>query len=225
MIDKTIKKKLIERRELLNNNLIIESIIQKRIGVILESVSNVENIEQIPLRERKKITLALYREFHRLHQTGLINESFDLWGSIQSLFGNLGYGVLEGLIIEPLVNTLLSKIGLGGFFKDTLVSFISTNPSRIVEAFKSCESMTKLLAESISEAVVMMIQKSTGTGGFGYDVIRNVLGKTVKETAFIQGIETSLASTVCEAFDKFIVNTGSVKDKLSQLKSDLTTEK
>lgn len=223
-LQRNIQKKLLEKKQIKEISLIKESIISHRLGIILESIQGYDSIEDIPLKQRKKITASLFREFHILHQTNLITEaeSGGLWGFLQSIFGNVGFGVVEGLIVEPFVNSILSKLGLGGFFKKFLVSFLSTNPMKVIEAFKDCKTMTKLISEALAEATFMMIQESVGAGGFGYDVIRNVLGKAVKETSFISELENKFADTICSGFDSLVKNAKGVKDKLSELKPDTT---
>lgn len=222
-IKSRVRRKLVETKLVKESSLIRESVVKKRIYQILKPVSHVENFYDIPLTERKRISKLLFIEIHRYHQSSIIVESEGLLGMFENIFGNLGFSALEGLLIEPLVNTLLAKLGLSGFFKDFLVSFISTNPERVMEAFKSCESMTKLIAEALAEAVGVMIQKKTGAEGPVYDVIRNLLGKSVKETSFIQGIESEVSKVICGVFDKLIQNTEKVQDKLGELKTSVTS--
>jgi hypothetical protein len=55
-------------------------------------------------------------------------------------------------IAEPMVGTLVGKLGLSGFFKDFITSFIVSDPRRLAKALKSCDELTKLIAESLAEA-------------------------------------------------------------------------
>lgn len=221
-LNNNIRKKLVERKLRQESILIKESIASSRIKTILESVSMYSDVTEIPIDKRRKITAKLYMEFHLLHKRNILEENTGLWAALEGIFGNVGFGVIEGLIVEPFVNTILSKLGLGGFFKKFLVSFLSTNPGRVIEAFKDCKSMTKLISEALAEATFMMIQESVGAGGVGYDIIRNVLGKTVKQAGFVQDLEENLADTVCQGFNKLVSNAEGVKDKLGELKTKAT---
>jgi hypothetical protein len=118
------------------------------------------------------------------------------------LFGNSLSGIVQ-TIVEPLVGSLLGKLGLGGFFKDFLTSFIVSKPQRLALALKDCKELTKLIAEALSEALVMMLQKQTGLEGQGYSFMRNALGDTIKETTFISNLENQLSGIVCGVFNGF----------------------
>jgi hypothetical protein len=104
------------------------------------------------------------------------------------IFGNSLSGVAQ-TIVEPMVNSLLSGIGLEGYFKDFLVSFITSNPTRLATALKSCDELTKLVAAALSEAVFMMIQRQQGLEGQGYTFLRNALGGAVKDYKFVESLE------------------------------------
>jgi hypothetical protein len=135
------------------------------------------------------------------------------------IFGNSLGGIFQ-TVAEPLVNSVLSAIGLKGYFKDFLVSFITTNPARLAKAMKSCEELTKLIAEALSEAVFMMIQRQQGLEGQGYTFLRNALGGAVKDYGFIQSIEKQISGIVCELFGKMNDKASGVYDKL---KTDVTS--
>jgi hypothetical protein len=74
--------------------------------------------------------------------------------------------------------------------------------------------MAKLVGTGIVEAVVMTIQKDKGYGGFGYDLIRNILGNVLDSNEFVQGIENGLSGKICSILGKFTDNTKKVADTL-----------
>ena len=157
---------------------------------------------------------ALFEEIGYLEEQGLMNEQ--VWDFLGKIFGNSLGGIAQ-TIVEPLVNSLLGSIGLGGYFKDFLVSLITTSPLRLAKALKSCEELTKLIAESLSEAVAMMIQNEKGLSGSGYTFIRNALGGAARDTKFIANLEKNLSSTVCSLF-------GKMNDKASDVYGKLKTD-
>jgi hypothetical protein len=219
MLKKDIRKSLIEAKERKEKQLIEQKLVKSRIMMIFESESNMKNFHLLPEEKQFKISYSIFEEIGYLEEQGLINEE-GVWDFIGKIFGN-SVGGLAQTITEPLVNSLLGSLGLSGYFKDFLVSLITTNPARLAKALKSCEELTKLVAESLSEAVVMMIMKDKGLSGQGYVFIRNALGGVAKDYKFTQALEEQLSSTVCSLFDKMNDKASGVYDKLKgDAKSD-----
>lgn len=217
MLDKNIKKAILETKERKEKLLIEENLVKSRIMMIFESEKNIKNFHSLPKKKQEKIAYKLLEEINYLQETNLLNEQ--LMDFLGKIFGNSLGGIFQ-TVAEPLINSLLSGIGLGGYFKDFLVSFITTNPARLAKAMKSCEELTKLVAEALSEAVFMMIQRQQGLEGQGYTFLRNALGGAVKDYGFIQSIEKQISGIVCELFGKMNDKASGVYDKL---KTDVTS--
>jgi hypothetical protein len=179
--------------------------------MIVENEDNIKNFKSLPKSKQQKIAYKLFEEINYLQETNILNEQ--LMDFLSKIFGNAFSGIAQ-TIVEPMVNSLLGGIGLEGYFKDFLVSFITSNPTRLAKALKSCDELTKLVAESLSEAVFMMIQRQQGLEGQGYTFLRNALGGAVKDTAFIKGIETQISGIVCQMFGKMSDKASGVFDKL-----------
>jgi hypothetical protein len=217
MLHKKIKESLLETKNKKETILIEQNLIRNRIMMIVESEDNIKNFHSLPKSKKTKIANKLIQEIAYLQETSLLNE--ELMGFLGKIFGNSLGGILQ-TIVEPMVNSLLSGIGLTGYFKDFLVSFITSNPTRLAKALKSCDELTKLVAESLSEAVFMMIQRQQGLEGQGYTFLRNALGGAVKDTKFIQSIEGQISGIVCQLFGKMNDKASGVYDKL---KTDVTS--
>jgi len=217
MLDKNIKKAILETKEKKEKLLIEENLVKSRIMMIFESEKNIKNFDSLSKKKQEKIAYKLIEEINFLQETSLLNEQ--LMDFLGKIFGNSLGGILQ-TVVEPMVNSLLSGIGLSGYFKDFLVSFITTNPARLAKAMKSCEELTKLVAEALSEAVFMMIQRQQGLEGQGYTFLRNALGGAVKDYGFIQSIEKQISGIVCELFGKMNDKASGVYDKL---KTDVTS--
>ena len=217
MLDKNIKKAILETKEKKEKLLIEENLVKSRIMMIFESEKNIKNFNSLPKKKQEKIAYKLLEEINYLQETSLLNEQ--LMDFLGKIFGNSLGGIFQ-TVAEPLVNSVLSSIGLQGYFKDFLVSFITTNPARLSKAMKSCEELTKLIAEALSEAVFMMIQRQQGLEGQGYTFLRNALGGAVKDYGFIQSIEKQISGIVCELFGKMNDKASGVYDKL---KTDVTS--
>ena len=214
MLKKEIKKSILETKEKKDKLLIEQKLVESRIMMIIESKDNIKKFKTLSEEKQQKMAYALFEEIGYLQEQGLMNEQ--VWDFLGKIFGNSLGGIAQ-TIVEPLVNSILSAIGLGGYFKDFLVSLITTNPLRLAKALKSCEELTKLIAESLSEAVAMMIQNEKGLSGSGYTFIRNALGGAARDTKFIAKLEENLSSTVCSLF-------GKMNDKASDVYGKLKTD-
>jgi hypothetical protein len=132
---------------------------------------------------------------------------------MSKLFGN-GLGNLTQTIFEPIIGKMLKPLFGEGFLTDFLVSYVTSRPSDIIKSFDDCTLMTKLIAEGISESVVMLVQKSTDLTGYGYNFIRNTVGDVLSGTEFISRIENGLENKICDILGEFSDNAEKVIDKL-----------
>lgn len=217
MLDKKIKKAILETKEKKEKLIIEENLVKSRIMMIVESQDNIDNFNLLSEEKKERIAYKLIQEIGYLQETNMLNEQ--LMDFLGKIFGNSLGGILQ-TAVEPMVNSILSGIGLKGYFKDFLVSFLTTNPARLAKAFKSCEELTKLIAESLSEAVFMMIKRQQGLEGAGYSFLRNALGGAVRDTAFISGIEKEISGIVCQLFSKM---DDKASDVYQKLKGDVTS--
>jgi hypothetical protein len=200
MLDKQIKKVLLETKEKKEKQLIEENLVRSRILMIVESEDNIKNFNNLPKEKQEKIAYSLIHEIKFLGENDLLNEQ--LMGVLDKLFGSSMSGIAQS-IAEPLIDSLLSKIGLSGFFKDFLTSFLATDPRRLLLALKDCRELTKLVVEGLVEAVVISLQRKTGLEGRGYSFIRNALGSTIRGTQFSTNLENQLSDIVCSVFNGF----------------------
>jgi hypothetical protein len=212
MLDKKIKKVILETKDKKEKSLIEENLVKKRIFTIVESQEIIENFQFLPEGKKLKIALGLMEEIRFLDENQILNEQ--LMDYLGKIFGNVGLSAVSQTIAEPLVGTLVGKLGLSGFFKDFITSFIVSDPRRLAKALKSCDELTKLIAESLAEAFVQMMQRKAGTEGYGYSLIRNALGGAIKQTSFVSGLEDQLSDIVCGIFDKYTNKASGVYNKL-----------
>jgi hypothetical protein len=180
----------------------------------VESQEIIENFQFLPEGKKMKIALNLMEEIRFLDENKILNEQ--LMDYLGKLFGNQGLSSIVQTIVEPLVNSILSGIGIpDGFIKNTLISLFTSNPLELSRALKSCEALTKLVAESMVEGLVMMIKQQQGLEGKGYTIIRNLLGGAIKDTKFVQGLESQLTGIVCEIYRNFNKKASDVYTKLT----------
>ena len=213
MLEKNIKTTLLEIKEKKESILIEQNLVKNRIMMIFESETNIKNFKKLPKSKQKKLAHKLVSEISFLNESNILNEQDGLMGFLKGIFGNSLSGILQ-TIVEPMVNSLLSGLGLTGYFKDFLVSFITTNPLELAKALKSCEAMTSLVAQALSEGLAMMIMREQGLEGSGYTFLRNALGGAVKDTKFIESIESQISGIVCQLYDSMTGKASEVVDKL-----------
>lgn len=214
MLDKKIKKAILEAKDNKERLIIEENLVKSRIFTIVESQEVIDNFEFLPEGKKMKIALNLMEEIRFLDENQILNEQ--LMDYLGKLFGNYGLGGVVQTVVEPLVNSLLSGIGIpNGFLKDTLISLFTTHPLELSKALKSCQALTKLVAESMAEALVMMIQRQQGLEGKGYSILRNTLAGAISDTKFAQNLVGQLETIVCEIYSNFNKKASDVYTKLN----------
>ena len=210
-IQKDLKKVLKETKLKKERLLIEEKLVENRVLNIFESEENIKNLHLLSEKKRLKLAWALMEEIRFLDENKILNEQ--LGDFLGRLFGGALSSLLQ-TIVEPLVNSVLGGLGITGFFKNFLVSALTSNPKQLAAALKDCKALTTLIAQSLSEALFMMIQEKSGLEGGFYTFLRNSLGGAVKDTEFVKKIEGFIGDFVCKTYDKLANNAGAVVDKL-----------
>lgn len=214
MLEKKIKKSLIETKEKKEKLLIEEKLIKDRISMVFEGVKSEKDFKKLSEEKQLKLSVKFIQEMNFLESNGLINEQLD-WGSLlKTIFGG-AFGSVSQTMVEPFINSVLSSLGFKeGFVKNFVISYLTSRPSDVIKSFSDCGMMTKLVSRAVVESMVMTLQREKGYGGFGYDLIRNQLGTVLESTDFISGIEKGLQETICGVMEKMSLNTKGVADKL-----------
>lgn len=210
-IQKDLKKVLKETKERKEKLLIEENLVRTRITNIFESEKNIKNFQSLPEKKKLKLAWALMEEIRFLDENQILNEQ--LGDFLGKLFGGSLASVLETLV-EPLVNSILSGLGVTGFFKNFLVSALTSNPKELARALKDCRALTTLIANSLAEALAMMIQEKSGLQGGFYTFLRNALGGAVKDAGFVNKIEDFIGDIICNTYNKLAGNASNVIQKL-----------
>jgi len=211
MLEKKIKRAILEAKDNKERLLIEENLVKSRILMIIESEDNIKNFNKLPKKRQEKIAHSLLEEIRFLDENNILNEQ--LMDVLGKLFGN-SLSSMTQTIVEPMVKSLLGKLGLGGFFGNFITSFLVSDPRRLALALKDCKELTKLVTEALSEALVQMLQEKQGLEGKGYDFMRNALGGAIKETTFMTNLENQLSGIVCDVFSGFNKKAADVYDKV-----------
>jgi hypothetical protein len=211
MIEKKIKKVIKETKEQKEKILIEENLVKNRIFAIVESKEVIDNFEFLPEGKKMKIAKNLIEEIRFLDENNILNEQ--LMDFLGKMFGNSLSGIVQ-TAVEPIVNSILGGLGLSGFFKNALMSFILKDPRRLAKALKSCNELTALVSEALVEALVMMVQEQQGMQGTGYTILRNTLLGAIQDTKVVIELQDKLEGTVCSVYNNFNKKASSVYDKL-----------
>ncbi len=218
MLKKEIRNRLLEQKVKKESQLIESKIVESRLFII---ISSKESFDSLSEEKKAKVVFEFFSEMRVLQEQGLISEQFgEILGK---LFGQAPSGITQAFV-EPLVSSILGWFGLSGYFLQFVTSFIVSDPARLARATKDCKELTKLIAEALSEAMVIMIQQSQGLEGKGHSILRNTLGGAIKETTFVQSLEEKLSEGVCGLFDKYTGNAENVLDKIKGKGSDMLSK-
>ena len=223
MLEKSIKKTLVETKEKKEKLLIERRLVESRIETVLGNVKTIEDFNRLSEDKQLRIGFALCQEIAYLQENKFINE--DLVDTFKNLFGNLFSGGIMNTIYEKIIDKVLTALGVGeGFFKKFLVSFLASRPTELVRAISDCKLFTKLIVEGLTEAVVKWLQENTGTGGALADILRNSIGKTIRESkTFKVSIEKEFAGTICGLFEKYTSNAKNVLTNLTKTETPTPT--
>ena len=216
MVEKSIKKTLVETKEKQEKLLIERRLIESRIENVLGDIKTVEDFNRLSEDKQLRIGFALCQEIVYLQDNKFINEN--LIDAFKNLFGNLFSGGIMNTIYEKIIDKVLTGLGMGkGPFKDFLVSFLASRPTELVRAISDCKLFTKLVVEGLTEAMVKWLQDTYKVTGGLADILRNTIGATIRDSkTFKESIEKEFAGTICNLFSKYTSNAENV---LSSLKT------
>jgi hypothetical protein len=138
MLNKQIKKSLIETKEKKERKLIGESLIKNRLSFILENVKSVKDFNNLSEDKKLKLSVKFLREMSYLEKNGLLAEQ-DFSSILKSLFGGL-FGNATQTLVEPFIEKILAGVGLNqGYIRNFLVSYLTSRPSDIIKSFSDCK--------------------------------------------------------------------------------------
>ena len=219
MLNKKVKKSLIEIKEQKEKLLIEQKLVKNRISMVLEGINSEEDFKKLSDRQQLKISVKFIQELSYLQETGLISEQ-NFGNILNSLFGGF-FGNITQTIMEPIFKKILAPVFGEGYFTNFLISLLTKNPAEFIRGLNDCKLMTKLIAQSISESVVMQIQDAKGLNAPGYVFLRQSMGDALTSTEFVKSIERGLGDMVCNMLGKFTGNAKKVAEKLKSTGSSV----
>ena len=199
-----IRKTLVETKKNKENKIIESKIVKSRINAILESTPDFKSFKKLPFERQWEIGVPLMQEIAYLKELGvdddlLITEQ-GIWNMLGSIFGT-GLSAGGETLFEAMLSSLLKKLGFSGFIADAVTYFFSRNPGKIWESFKDCRALSKNLAQAITEAYILKLQREYNISGKGMDFIRNALMETLENSDFGAKLADQFAQFVCGFYD------------------------
>jgi hypothetical protein len=219
MLNKKVKKSLIEIKEQKEKLLIEQKLVKNRISIILEGINSEEDFKKLSNKQQLKISTKFIQELSYLQNTGLISEQ-NFGNILSSLFGGW-FGNAIQTFVEPVLKGILVPWFGEGYFTNFIISLLTKNTGEFIRGLNDCKIMTKLIAQSISEAVFMQIQDAKGLNSPGYVFLRQSMGDALTSTEFIKGIEKGFGDMVCDMLGKFTGNAQKVAEKLKSTGSSV----
>lgn len=213
MLEKKIRRSIIEAKEQKERQLIESHLVKSRLSVLVEHIQSEEDFNNLSESKRIQLSFNILQELSYLESSGLLSEQ-NLSGAFKSLFGGF-FGNVTQTVFEPLIGKLVYPLFGQGFLSNFIISYLTSRPSDVIRAMSDCKLMTKLIGESVVEGMIMSLQRQKGFDAPGYSFLRNTLADVIKGTGFVSGIENSISDTVCSLFDKFAGNAEKVKSKLA----------
>ena len=211
MLKNHIRKVILETKEKKEKLLIEQNLVNKRILMIFESENNIKNFKSLSKSKKEKIAYKLISEINYLKETNLLNE--DLKDFLGKMFGDNFTNVLD-TVINPMVESLMKSLELSGYFKDSMISYLSSDPTKFSQALRSCDELSKLVADSLSDALDKRIQQQTGFDSQESKFINGALSDAIKEPRFSENLENRINSVVCDLFDTINNKAKKVYEKL-----------
>lgn len=212
MLEKKIKKTLIETKERKERLLIEERIVKDRVSILFEGIDSEEDFNKLTKKQKLNLSIKFLHEVSYLQNTGLINEQ-NFGDILKSLFGGLFGNVIQ-TIVEPMLEKILVPLFGKGYITNFVISMLTKNTAEFIRAINDCQLMTKLVAQSISESIVKQVMDSKGLDAPGYVFLRNSMGDVLTGTEFVKSIEGKIGDSVCNILGKFTGNATKVAEKL-----------
>lgn len=218
-LKKTIKKSLLETKEVKRQVLTESTIIKNRFNFIVES-SRIKTKKDLD-----KVFVNVLTEMVYLHKQGfndsLIEENVSsVFNVLGNLFGGTTNTVIE-LFKEKGVKFILEKLGIddNNFLKNFLITALgNTDLKDVPKLFTECDFLTKKIAESVPEAYLRQLEYEKGMGGDFMDFVRNSLYDVIKQSDFADKIESKISGIVCPLVERM---SGKFEEQLGSMKSSL----
>lgn len=197
-----LKKNISLIKEESEKRLIAQQLFESRILALTDGKNIEEVLSTLTESQRFDFSIRLLEEVVKYQDNKYVNEQFfDYFKK----FAGVGLDSAIETAVESVMMGIFSWMGIEKWWLSrTITSLIATDPRRLLKAFKGdCSELTKLIAESIVEAMVMGYQQqSKSAKGPFADFLRNAIGNWAQDSALVKQVEDLISSKVCSLFGK-----------------------
>lgn len=203
-----VKNVLSETIQLKENKLILEKICENRLKVVLENLNDFNTASRV---KKVRLGFRFLKEASELLEMGVVNEN--LADIFQGLYGKSMEGII-GSISEPLLNSLMTKIGLDGDLKEKVMSNIQAKGSQIIPSMNDCKLLSKFISVAISEEITKKLDTENVIKS---DLVNTSVIDTLKNDSFLEILNSKLESLICELYEKFTENAKNLVVRMASL--------
>lgn len=197
-----LKRNISLIKEESEKRLIAQQLFESRILALTDGKNIEEVLSTLTESQRFDFSIRLLEEVVKYQDNKYVNEQFfDYFKK----FAGVGLDSAIETAVESVMMGIFSWMGIEKWWLSrTITSLIATDPRRLLKAFKGdCSELTKLIAESIVEAMVMGYQQqSKSAKGPFADFLRNAIGNWAQDSALVKQVEDLISSKVCSLFGK-----------------------
>lgn len=197
-----LKRNISLIKEESEKRLIAQQLFESRILALTDGKNIEEVLSTLTESQRFDFSIRLLEEVVKYQDNKYVNEQFfDYFKK----FAGVGLDSAIETAVESVMMGIFSWMGIEKWWLSrTITSLIATDPRRLLKAFKGdCSELTKLIAESIVEAMVMGYQQqSKSAKGPFADFLRNAIGNWAQDSALVKQVEDLISNQVCSLFGK-----------------------
>jgi len=197
-----LKKNIALIKEESEKRQIAQQLFESRLLSITDGRKIEEVFENLSESQKIEFSIRLLEEIVSAQDNKYVNEQFFDWFK---KFAGVGVDSAVETAVESVMMGIFSWMGIEKWWlARQITSIIATDPRRLLKAFKGdCSEITKLIAESTVEAMVMGYQQqSKSAKGPFADLLRNAIGNWAQDSDLVKQIEDLLSNKVCSLFGK-----------------------
>lgn len=203
-----IKKTLKETEEQKKNRIIEQQISESRMKIVLENFDTFEKFSKV---KKVKVGFNLLRESSYLKSIGILNEN--LATIFKSIYGKSLENTIQ-TVSEPLLESILTKIGLDDDLKNKVLQNLSNKSNEILASMDDCKLLSKLLTDVIVEEFVNKLSVQNLVKS---DLLNTSFQEMLNDESYKNNLNSKLETHICELFEKFTENAKNLVVRMNAL--------
>jgi hypothetical protein len=197
---KTVRKKLVEKKNYKKNILQEEKIIKTRLKLLVERNSFDTKEDQIKFAD-DLINEIIFINKQGLNKT-LINEEggFNVFGWLQGFLGKTPGGFID-TVVERIADWIMDQLNVpDNMLRRAIRVYLANNwrtPTKILKLFSDCEHAVQGVTDALVEAYIDKFVDAKFGDNMFYDSIRNAIVSQFRDGKFDEVINGVLINVLC----------------------------